>query len=163
MSTKTIADAIADLDNNIAQIRAQKTALRHHRKAVAQALAPLTAARAAGVLRFDPDTSVSGRGTEFLPCCVTITASTARLDSFKDAGLCDLLAHYVEAGYSVESFDNAENLNRDFKFTMRLSPAFKLEVLIFAYVKTDSPTCQKVLKSTRTEVVTHNEYEIVCS
>jgi hypothetical protein len=158
-----VASTIAGLNATIAEIRGQQAALRKHRKAINRAFKPLHKAHAAGLLRYAPDMSISGKGTDWWVHNVTINVCTEDLDGFKDERLEKLLAHYVNDEYETKTADWPESLNRDFRFTKRLTPTFTLTVLICAYVKADSPTCRKVLKSTRTEVIERHEYEIVCS
>jgi hypothetical protein len=158
-----VASTIAGLNATIAEIRGQQAALRQHRKAINRALAPLTAAHAAGLLRYAPDLSISGKGTDWWEHAATISVTTTELDGFKDSKLCELLARYVEDSFDTATSDWPDTMNRDFKFTKKLSPTFTLRVVISAYVKSDSPTCKKVLKKSETRTTVHNEYEIVCS
>jgi hypothetical protein len=165
MSHKTsiITAAIKGLNETVSEIRGQQAALRQHRRAINRALRPLQAAHKAGLLRYVPDLSISGKGSELWEHIAVISASSIELDSFKDKRLEKILARYVEDDFHAKTSDWAAALNRDFIFTKKVTPTFMLKVVIYAYVRSDSPTCKKVLKSTRTEVVERNEYEIVCS
>jgi hypothetical protein len=80
-----------------------------------------------------------------------------QLDSFKDNRLAAALWFLtsLDGQREVKTSDWAESLNRDYKFEFE-----GFDVIISAYVKSDSPTCRKVVIGTRQEVV--NEYKIVC-
>jgi hypothetical protein len=80
-----------------------------------------------------------------------------QLDSFKDNRLATALWFLtsLDGQREVKTSDWAESLNRDYKFEFE-----GFDVIISAYVKSDSPTCRKVVVGSKTEVV--NEYKIVC-
>lgn len=55
----------------------------------------------------------------------------------------------------IRTVDYAEAVNRDFRFSTD-----KWDALITAYVRSDSPTCRKVIIGT--EIVEQHKYQIVC-
>jgi hypothetical protein len=87
----------------------------------------------------------------------SILVNMHRLDSFKDHRLAMALWFLtdLDGQRDVTTSDWAESLNRDYKFEFE---GFK--VTISAFVKSDSPTCRKVVVGSKTEVV--NEYKIIC-
>ena len=77
------------------------------------------------------------------------------LESFKDPKLVAVLEYFSNLATEVESKDWPDYLNRDYRFI-----SDTIDVKIGAYVKSDSPTCRKVLVGT--ELKTVEKYEIVC-
>jgi hypothetical protein len=79
------------------------------------------------------------------------------LESFKDDRLVSRLWYLsnLDGVREPKSSDWAMSLNRDYRFDFD-----GFSVTISAYVKSDSPTCRKVVIGSKTEVI--NEYKIVC-
>ena len=79
------------------------------------------------------------------------------LESFKDDRLVSRLWYLsnLDGVREPKSSDWAMSLNRDYRFDFD-----GFSVTISAYVKSDSPTCRKVVVGSKTEVI--NEYKIVC-
>ena len=65
---------------------------------------------------------------------------------------------FSESTDEISSKDFATILNRDFKFK---SVEKKLAATVSVFVKSDSPSCRKVIVGHETQVV--NKYEIVCN
>ena len=77
------------------------------------------------------------------------------LESFKDPKLVAVLEYFDSLTTYTDSKDWADYLNRDYRFFTDA-----VDVKISAYVKSDSPTCRKVLIGTKVQTV--EKYEIVC-
>jgi len=79
------------------------------------------------------------------------------LESFKDDRLVSRLWYLsnLDGVREPKSSDWAQSLNRDYRFDFD-----GFSITISAYVKSDSPTCRKVVIGSKTEVI--NEYKIVC-
>ena len=77
------------------------------------------------------------------------------LGSFKDDRLMRVLDHLAETMDDMKTEDWAASINRDYRFTSSTHSA-----VVSAYVKSDSPTCRKVLVGT--ELQTVEKFEIVC-
>ena len=92
--------------------------------------------------------------TYCLPC---VTFYVSGLDSFKDERLVSMLWYFstLDGEREAKSEDYAQALNRTYRFKFD-----GFTVRVDATVKTDSPTCRKVVIGSKTEVV--NEYKIVC-
>lgn len=90
-------------------------------------------------------------------CQPSVTFYVAGLDSFKDDRLASMLWYFstLDGSRDVSSTDYALSLNRVYRFQFE-----GFMVRIDATVKSDSPTCRKVVVGSKTEVV--NEYKIVC-
>lgn len=101
--------------------------------------------------------SVGSGGAE----TITLSMSMHDLDGLKSKQLCDVLERLVDAD-AVETKDYASSLNRDYEFWFRL-PDIWMRVRICAYVRSDSPTCRKVLVGTEERVVREEKFEIVCN
>ena len=157
-----IQAATAELVAAAAEARARIAMLRKYRKQINRVFAPLAAAHKAGVLRYEPNITVSGKDEAWWKVIFTAYVSTVELDGFKDERLTKLLAKLIHAD-ETKTRDYAESLNRDFEFRFSVGETAEVQIVVQAYVKSDSPTCRKVLKSTKTEVVERKEYEIVCS
>lgn len=157
-----INTAVQNLDDAIKRAQKQKAALRTHRSAINRALVPLNAAFKAGALRYEPGVSVSGNGESWWPFEFSVTGSTVELEGFKDERLVKLLGKLIDAD-DTKTTDFAAYLNRDFKFSTTLPDGSILRVTVNAYVKSDSPTCRKVLKESKSAVVVTEVFEMVCS
>ena len=81
--------------------------------------------------------------------------SMNNLDSFKDAKLVAVLEYLGLFSDKLESKDWPDYINRDYKFSSET-----IDVKVAAYVKSDSPTCRKVLVGTEQQTV--EKFEIVC-
>ena len=90
------------------------------------------------------------------PC---IVVHMHHLDSLKQRELVWALEYLTvetdKVGGKMKTQDYAEAVNRDFIFSTD-----KWEARIVAYVKSDSPTCRKVVIGT--EMVQQHKYQIVC-
>lgn len=157
-----LQNANHELNERIADARRQQSLLRKYRKQINRAIAPLNAAHKAGVLRYGPSLTVSGIDEQWRDARFSCYVTTVELDGFKDESLTKLLSKLIHAD-ETKTRDWAESLNRDFEFHFKLSPTAHLSIVVQAYVKSNSPTCRKVVKSVTTEVVEKREYEIVCS
>jgi hypothetical protein len=89
----------------------------------------------------------------------SISVRMYNLDSMKQRELVWAIEHLSNETDKLEGTfqtqDYAEAINRDFRFYTD-----KWDALITAYVKSDSPTCRKVVIST--ETVEKHKYQIVC-
>ena len=97
---------------------------------------------------------------------VSINVSMIRLESFKDPRLTETISDLLAcAEWESETTDYAASLNREFEFKTKVIDnatglSTEYRVSINAYVKSDSPTCRKVVVGTETKVV--ETYEIQC-
>jgi len=85
----------------------------------------------------------------------SISISMMHLESFKDKVLTDLLYNLCSFG-DPEVSEYAEALNKDFRFKFE-----DVNIIVRAYVKSDSPTCRKIKIGTK--MVEEATYKIVCS
>lgn len=154
-----IAQAISEIRAQQRYLQEKMKALRAVKALVKPHIRPLMAAHKAGLLRWHPNVSTTGDKERFV---VEIYGFAQDLDGFKDKRLLRVLSKYLDAD-SSRTQDQAESLTREFRFEYRPSMFVQIIVRISAQVKSDNPTCQKVLKSTKTEVVERREYEIVCN
>ena len=90
-------------------------------------------------------------------CQPSITFYTAGLDSFKDDRLASMIWYFstLDGSRDVSSTDYAQSLNRVYRFQF---DGFNIRV--DATVKSDSPTCRKVVISS--ELVKQDKYAIQC-
>jgi hypothetical protein len=90
-------------------------------------------------------------------CLPTVTFYVAGLDSFKEDRLASMLWYLgtLDGGREVKSEDYAQALNRIYRFQF---DGFVIRV--DATVKSDSPTCRKVVISS--ELVKQDKYAIQC-
>lgn len=81
------------------------------------------------------------------------------LVSFKDSRLVTLLDRIVQLEPTeTETSDYPDYLNREYRFTLNDS----VRVVVNSYVKSDSPTCRKVLQHVETRVIEHRTYKMEC-
>lgn len=109
------------------------------------------------------------------------------LDSFKDKTLTKLLTKFAGDEWQTQTADyaNSEMPNRDFSFNREIPwtpkpskhtrwiekncgayhipTTFKISVMLFTYVKSDSPTCRIVVEGYEEEVVRKEIKKIVCA
>ena len=92
---------------------------------------------------------------------ISVYLSLYEMDGMKAPTVVNVLDYltglFSESTDEISSKDLATLLNRDFKFK---SVEKKLTATVSVYVKSDSPTCKKVVVGQETQVV--NRYEIVC-
>ena len=118
---------------------------------------------------------------------VNLTLTLRDLDSFKDSRLVKLLAKFASddewkartADYTYTDTPNRDyNFHRTFPWTPRSSKHtqwieancgayhipynFSINITLFTYVKSDSPTCRIVVKGVKEEIVRKEITEIVC-
>lgn len=117
---------------------------------------------------------------------VNITLTLRDLDSFKDSRLVKLLAKFAgdEWGARTADYTYSDAPNRDYYFyrTIDWTPKpskhtkwieancgdyhipynFRINITLFTYVKSDSPTCRIVVKGVKEEIVRKEITEIVC-
>jgi len=92
-----------------------------------------------------------------------VSATINDLDGFKDDRLIAILGRLIDLEPSKEaSTDYPLALNRDFVLTFPSVNNEPIVVCLYTYVRTDSPTCRKVLKSISTRVVEDKTFELVC-
>lgn len=163
MSQNTpINAAIETLRESQKEVNDRVAFLRSYRTEINRLLAPLMQAYKDGLATWEPCLSAErnyAAGGHGHAACLSITARN--LDGFKDPRLVKLLERFVHAN-EMSTSDWAESLNRDFNFEFRLPDNNAVRVCIVAYVRSDSETCRKVLKSVETKVVEEKVYEIVC-
>jgi len=83
------------------------------------------------------------------------------LDSFKDQKLTRLLEKFADWEASTSDFTHG-NPNRDYYFTFHHPRGLTFKVAIYAYVKSDSPTCKVVVRGITQRVIEEEIREIVC-
>lgn len=157
-----LAETLSDIAKNVEEQRKHAAALRKHRRTLYRLLKPLTKAHEAGVLRYAPSVAVTGKGEEWWEREFGCTVTTVELDGFKDPRLVDLLSKLIDAD-DTKTYDRPASMNRDFVFRHRIDEVTKFAVTVCAYVKSDSPTCKKVLKKSTTRTIVDEEFELVCS
>lgn len=95
------------------------------------------------------------------------------LDNFKDdtrllATLATLDKHLTPLGFTAKTRDWAYSgsPNRDYSWELELPSShptnLTLRVCVYAYVRSDSPTCRVIVRGTREVVTTEEIKEIVC-
>lgn len=112
-----------------------------------------------GMLEYTP--SITTYGTSWSMNC-NFQITTRDLTGFKDERLLALLDLFIDAD-KVSNTDYAESLNRDYRFEFYVGDsAHVITVVICAYVKSESPTCRRILKETK--MVTHEQkvWAMVC-
>ena len=115
-----------------------------------------------GIFENEEYASISVSGSS-----VYVYVTMSGLDGFKDERLVNAMMGLMLAceDWEMETKDSAEILNRNFKFSKAITredeKRFWTHVTIAAYVRSDSPTCQKVVVGQETKVV--DKYEIICS
>jgi hypothetical protein len=93
---------------------------------------------------------------------VRLSLSMQNLDGFKDEKLTKVLSSFAD--WDAESKDYvAEQPNRDFYFERRTPTGLSFRVSIYAYVRSDSPTCKIVVTGVNRRVVEEEIREIVCA
>lgn len=117
---------------------------------------------------------------------VALSLSLSNLSSFKDKQLLRLLERFSDSTWRAETRDFTFNQpNRDYSFTRtipvsfpennkharwlrengyehRVPTTFALCVRIYAYVRSDSPTCRIVVTGVKEEVIRSEVKQIVC-
>ena len=86
------------------------------------------------------------------------------LTSFKDPVLTKLIEPFIDWTTYVNEFTH-DLPNKDFSFTREFGngeDAFDISVLVYAYVKHDSPTCRVVVTEVTEEVVRVETKKIIC-
>ena len=97
---------------------------------------------------------------------VSINVAMNRLESFKDPLLTETISDLLAcAEWESETTDYPSSLGREFEFKTKVIDeatglSAEYRVAINAYVKSDSPTCRRVMIGTETKVV--EKYEIQC-
>lgn len=83
------------------------------------------------------------------------------LDGFKDKRLTKLLEKFAD--WTAETRDYTyDTPNRDYHFERKYPHGLNVKFSVYAYVKSDSPTCRIVVKGVTTKVVEEEIREIVC-
>lgn len=156
--------AIAGLSDSIKRVKEQQALLRAKRSAIAALVKRMNrkSLKSLGLtpwVSYGREYSDERKANEDI---INIGVTVNHLPGFKDERLVGLLGLFMDADKD-ESRDWAAGLNRDFIFWFR-QPGDKLwiKVCIYAYVRSDSPTCRKVLTRVETETVERPVYEIVC-
>lgn len=159
-----IAEAISSIGRNISRSKADQAKLRTHRAAIS-ALVRRTAKKSLAELHLSTWVSVSDDYSSERKVTETIFSigiAANNLPGFKDKKLILLLSQFLDADKD-ETKDWPASLNRDYIFWFRQpEPNTWIRVCIYAYVKSDSPTCRKVLTRVESETVSREVYEIVC-
>jgi len=100
-------------------------------------------------------------GAEVWDQIVRFSLSFDGLSSFKDKNLTRLLEKFAD--WTADTRDYTFGApNRDFYFTYKHPYGLTFRVGIYAYVKSDSPTCRVVVKGVTQRVVEEEIREIVC-
>lgn len=90
-----------------------------------------------------------------------LSLSMSDLESFKCPELMQILEGFAD--WEASSQDYTGDLpNRDFYFT-RTVGLLTIKVAVYAYVKSDSPTCRVIVKGVNRRVVEEEIREIVCA
>lgn len=160
-----INTAINDMSLSIAELRKKQALLRKHRSLLNRFISRLGKHGDGEVLKWQP--TISAERYEWSGYDeLSVACTTNQLDGFKDARLVKLLGKFMDAD-ETQTKDYAELINRTFRFKYRINAGteneVRLSVSVDAYVKSDSPTCRKVLKKVTPRVVEDKEFEIVCS
>jgi hypothetical protein len=93
---------------------------------------------------------------------IRLSLSMQDLEGFKDPNLIKVLAAFAD--WDGESKDyTGDQPNRDFYFERRSHTGLSFRVSIYAYVRSDSPTCKIVVTGVNRRVVEEEVREIVCA
>lgn len=129
-------------------------------QAFAHKIAP-TAARRLQHVPCDPQSWscwVTGIGETYTPYELVVRLYVEDLDGFKDQRLSAVLEPLCDAD-KMETKDWPSSLCREYRFEY---PSDSLIVIVFAYVRSDSPTCHLVEVGTKTRTVVDVEYALRC-
>lgn len=91
---------------------------------------------------------------------VSLGFSVTGLSSFKDPAILELIESLMGEGLEFNNHDYAAAINRAFHGTMTTESGLQIKVAIRAYVKDDSVSCRRIVKSSK--FVEQYEFEIVC-
>jgi hypothetical protein len=89
-----------------------------------------------------------------------VFVSYRNLASFKDLRLETTLEGLTFIGTAVRTRDWAEYINRDYHFDVPFADGSKINVVVSAFVNSDSDTCRKVKVGEEYKVV--DKFELVC-
>lgn len=156
--------AITGLSDTIKRVKEQQALLRAKRPAIAALVKrmkrkPFKSLGLQPFVSHNREYSDERKVTEDL---ISIGVVINSLPGFKDRRLVELLGEFMDAD-KEQSRDWPAGLNRDFIFWFR-QPEERtwIKVCFYVYVRSDSPTCRKVLTRVETETVEKPIYEIVC-
>ena len=156
MYTKKATAARKELTAEMKRMKKRLGLTSHHAAKATWALFPLK-------MRKDVRVVLSQFGDS-----ISFTVWLTGLESFKDKRLTSVLAAFATPEWRAHTNDwtGGDEPNRDYKFERSVieegEPSFNIQVGIYAYVKSDSPTCRIVLKEVKEEVVRKEERVIVC-
>ena len=100
-------------------------------------------------------------GAEAWSETVRFSLSCDGLSSFKDKSLTRVLERFADWESTTTDYTFSMP-NRDFYFTYKHPCGLTFRVGIYAYVKSDSPTCKVVVRGVKQRVVEEEIREIVC-
>jgi hypothetical protein len=160
MQKSPVTEAIASYEYDVKTIRRKQAFLRTARAEINHRLAPLLKAFEAKWLRWEPSISVWGTGIE-------VNAYMHNVDGFSCKALADILEAYIDAD-EVKSEDHAANMTRMYKFKFLEKESHfqyrpEISVCLQVQVKSDSVTCQRVLKESKEVISKQDVYVLVCS
>ena len=146
--------AVNDHTDTIRRAKERIAVLRSNKSRIEKLFRPINLILTGAGMENNSHAHVSVRYDDTIHANVTMN----RLDSFKAPVLQALLEYFGEMSKPDETrtADWAASLNRDYHFTLNND----WTVTVNAYVKSDSPTCRKVVVGTQIEEVT--QYEIQC-
>lgn len=144
-ATIAYAQAIKSAMSRIQSAKQAMTTLKASRKSLGKVLRSLEKMGVKNLF-------VSTNASEDKP---TLFIDMSDLESFKDPKLVAVLEYVAVFTTNMNSTDWPDYLNRDYRFI-----SDTIDVKVSAYVKSDSPTCRKVLVGT--ELQTVEKFKIVC-
>lgn len=148
IASEVFASALNDAQRSVTNARNRLQSLKAQRKQIGRLLRTLSMCAQPA----DTDTVISLWMNDDQP---VISVSMYNLEGFKCLRIESMLWLLEEIGTLTETKEYASCLNRDYKYTV---DGYK--VIFNAYVRSDSPTCRKVVIGTDT--VTTPKYAIQC-
>ena len=147
--------ATADITRSRKSLAKYAEQFKKHRKAMMH-IVKTVCPKPIGTLYSDTEYSISAR-VDATYCQPQITFTLYNLDGFKDQRLETVLWYLSELDGSREprSTEYAQSLNRVYRFDFD-----GFDVRVDATVRSDSPTCRKVVVSS--ELVKQDKYAIQC-
>lgn len=146
-------------------IKDERAAIKHSRELITKITMDSVSINAVGNLlaRQEEKLKAAGCGTYQWTTQgdgVSFYVSVNDISGFNDPALVETLELLSDLGFEFKSHDYPASLNRDF-YAQRVAPnGLSIKVKLNVYARTDSPTCRRIVKSSR--MVEAFEYEIEC-
>lgn len=148
LSASVITDASRGLLDEAARVRTRAAQLKENQLGIQLALMTL-AHKLGGIYEFAFVSSFGDRPK--------LHVTTRNAESFKDKRVLDALGFLSGSFEAADTQDYASTLNREFRFV-----SDRFDVTLDVSVRTDSPTCRKVLVKEEVKTFTNPIYKIEC-